>query len=115
MDKAVLLADVLRRNALRRQAQLPLLDVRAELEHACMVAQLQDYRAFQDAHKDVLDRIRADVLAELRQRYGPEFPDGFGSRLMLAIRVDERFARYAQTQGMRKPSHGRNAVSYGGR
>src|SRR3569833_547859 len=91
MDKAVHLADILRRNALRRQAQLPLLDVRTELAHACEAAQLHEYQAFQEAHRDVLDRIRADVLAELRQQHGPDFPNDIDSRLLLAKEFEEWF------------------------
>ena len=46
MDQAAILAEVYRRNALRKQAGLPLLDVREEVNKAIDLARLHEWHEF---------------------------------------------------------------------
>ena len=114
MDKSVLLADIFQRNAVRRQANLPLLDVRAELQRAVTAAQQQDWNAFCAAHREKRDQIEAAVLAELRLYNGPHFPASSSSRLAVAKLTNEQFERFAASLGVHKPIV-RDTVSYGAR
>jgi hypothetical protein len=69
MDRAAIFTEITQRNDLRRKAQLPLLDVHAEMAHAVSHAALHEYYEFCDPHRDKLDEFRAEVLAEFRKTY----------------------------------------------
>ncbi len=66
VDRAAIFSNILQRNALRREAKLPLLNVRAvcdrEVEHA-------RWRAYVEQH---LDQTRSRIAAEFEQRVGRE-------------------------------------------
>ena len=66
VDRAAIFSSILARNALRRGAQLPQLDVRAtferEVEHALWIEHVERHHA----------EVRAQVLDDLRQRFGRE-------------------------------------------
>ncbi|WHQ69527.1 hypothetical protein [Methylorubrum extorquens] len=66
-DRGAIFSDILRRQALRRESQLPLLNVRAEYERAVEEAR---WRAHVEKNGEA---IRAQVLAELRAKNGPQF------------------------------------------
>lgn len=112
MDKAALLAVVLQRNAVRRQANLPPLDVRTELDRAVSVAQQKEWDAFSAAHQDKRDQIEAAVLAELRQQHGPHFPVSTSSQMAVAVLTNQRFEAFAASLGVHKPPV-RDAIVYG--
>lgn len=78
-DRGAIFSDLLRRQALRREAQLPLLNVRAEYERAVEQAR---WRAHVATYGDA---IRAQVLAELRAKNGPQFGGSVGG--MWAVRI----------------------------
>ncbi|WP_456684606.1 hypothetical protein [Bradyrhizobium sp. P5_C11_2] len=67
IDKVSILAGILRRNALRREAQLPLLDVWALYRKE---AAYQRAWALHDAHYPAL---RAEVIVRLATERGPDF------------------------------------------
>lgn len=88
-DRGSILSNILRRQALRREAQLPLLDVGAEYERAVEQARWQ-------AHVETYgDAVRAQVLAELRAKKGPRFGYSIGGlwvvRSLAAKRIREMF------------------------
>jgi hypothetical protein len=60
-----------KRNAVRREAKLPLLNLRAEFDREVEVAAWRDARV---KHADDMARIEHDVLVELRARRGADFP-----------------------------------------
>ena len=66
VDRAAIFADILARNALRRGAQLPQLDVRATFEHEVEQALWREH--VEQHHAEV----RAQVLDDLRKRLGRE-------------------------------------------
>ena len=104
MDKAAILADVYRRNALRRQAGLPLLDVRQEVNKATDLARLHEWYEFVDSKQADVEQIRSEVLAEYRAKIGPEFPNNSFSQMALERNTNRRFKAFAEAQyGVKAP------------
>lgn len=93
-DCGAIFSNILRRQALRREAQLPLLDVRAEYERAVEQAR---WRAHVETYGDA---VRAQVLAELRAKNGPQFGYSIGGlwvvRLLAAKRIRQMFEAMSQ-------------------
>jgi hypothetical protein len=114
VDKAALFTEITERNRLRREAQLPLLDVRAELEHAMAVAALDEYNAFCDQHQDKLQAFRDEVLSEHRAK-NPEFGATRMGMWMVGTVALRRFEAWIkQTYGVTKPQFlPRHAIIYG--
>lgn len=84
IDRAAIFATILHRQALRREALLPLLNVRAEYERA--VGQ-----ALWSAHVDrYYTAVRAGVLEELRARHGPQFGGSVGGLWVVRLLVSKR-------------------------
>ena len=115
MDKVGLLKEILQRNALRKEAQLPLLNVRTELDHACTVATFAEWTAFCAEKKADIERIQAEVLAEMRTKRGAHFPDNSISAIALHREVDRRFEAFAAIHyGVQMPREAaRHPVIYG--
>lgn len=95
VDRAEYFTLICRRNALRREAGLPLLDVRREVEHMASVAY---WRAI---YADHYASVEEEVLAELRAR-NPDWGDSavgrLALRLLTAKRLRERFGPSAPPQ-----------------
>ncbi|OHV17801.1 hypothetical protein BK022_03310 [Methylorubrum extorquens] len=90
-DRGAIFSNILQRQALRREAQLPLLDVRAEYERAIEQARWK-------AHVETYgETIHAQVLAELRTKNGPQFGGSVGGmwavRILASKRLREMFDR----------------------
>lgn len=104
MDKVAIFKEITERNALRKQAQLPLLDVRTEFDHACAVALEAEWRAFCAAMQADIDRIRAEVIAERGGRPVQNWIDNIG----VTHKVDQRFEAYAAIHyGVQRPGEAR--------
>lgn len=84
IDRAATLTSILRRQALRRLAQLPLLNIRAEYERAVEQAH---WRAHVEEHGET---VRAQVFAELRSRHGPQFGYSVGGLWAVRLRTERR-------------------------
>lgn len=90
MDHAAIFANILRRNALRREALLPPLDVRAEYKKAVATAHWREVR---EQHYET---VRAEVVRRLRRTRGANFGNSAGGRwLVEAETTMELAARYA--------------------
>jgi len=115
MDKAATYTEITRRNALRREAGLPALDVTAEYRHAVAQAERVEFQAICDRHRDLWDEMLTTVTQELRAKRGnPSFGNCMGSRITIRVIARERFYAALERQGFKKPSGGmRNAVTYG--
>lgn len=74
VDAASILSSIWKRNALRREARLPLLPVRKTFEHEWERARWQAHLARN------YDRARAEILAERRARYGEGWGLSVGGR-----------------------------------
>lgn len=94
MDKAAIYSELVRRNALRKANGLPLLNLTTEYAHAVAGAAQRGFRALCDRHADEREAIRLEVLAELREKHGPDFGMGFGARWILGRQTHQRFAAY---------------------
>jgi hypothetical protein len=77
MDKAAIFTSLLRRNALRREARLPPIDVRAEYQK-----EVEDAfrREVHDHHHDI---VRAEVVERLREERGPGWDCRGGGRWLI--------------------------------
>lgn len=88
-DRGAILSTILRRQTLRREAQLPLLDVRAEYDRAVEWAR---WKAHVVKHGEI---IRDQVLAELRAKHGSQFGSSIGGlwavRLLTTKRLRDLF------------------------
>lgn len=85
-DRGAIFSDILRRQALRREAQLPLLNVRAEYERAVEQAR---WRAHVETYGEA---IRAQVLAELRAKNGPHFGSSVGGIWAVELLASNRLS-----------------------
>lgn len=116
MDAGEIFTTLTHRNAVRRQAKLPLLDVRAEYDHQMGLAAERDYRAACERFAAERARMREQVLAAFRAVHGPGFGLSSGGRWAVGHETNQRFRRYmSETQGIDAPGHaGRNSIVYGG-
>ena len=114
LDRAAFFTEITKRNEIRRQAQLPLLDVRAEIAHAEALAALKEYDAFCDQYKAKLDEFRAEVLAEERA-IKPTLVTPRGGRLAISVQAQRRFKAWIdETFGITKPAfEPKNSIIYG--
>jgi hypothetical protein len=92
VDRAAIFAELTKRNAVRREARLPLLDLRAEYAHQIWIAKRREYWTACDEHADEREAIRRRVLAEFRAKYGPNFPSTSGGHWAVGLRTNKRFA-----------------------
>lgn len=79
VDRADILARILQRQAIRRDAHLPLLDVPAEYTRAVRQAL---WTRHVERH---YERVRARVVAERRRRHGLEWGLSAGGRWLIEI------------------------------
>ena len=117
MDKAAILSRVLERNALRRAALLPPLDVGLEFRRAVAEAAWQEYERRCGDESEALTRCRDEAVAHFRQKFGPDFdPRDFGGRVVVARETDRRFREHmCALLGGEPPSPPpRHPIAYGG-
>lgn len=100
------------RNALRLEAQLPLLEVSdavAEEQHRDQV------RAFKEAverHQLDYDRIKEQIIHDMRDRYGSDWGKSAGGQWMIFYLTRPRFLKFLTERGNIVPKD-RNIVPYG--
>ncbi|MBD0275471.1 MAG: hypothetical protein ICV73_26520 [Acetobacteraceae bacterium] len=115
LERATIFAELTRRNALRREAGLPLLDLRREFDHEVALARWDEYQAVCDAHADLRAAIQAEVVDELRRKTGRDHRLSAGGRWLIAARTRERFEAALARMGFRRPPlPGKNLTIYGG-
>lgn len=83
IDRSAIFTNILARQALRREARLPLLDVRAEYRRA--VAQAL-WRLHVEKH---LDEVREEILARQRAKHDAQWPSSWGGRMGFSIMVQQ--------------------------
>ncbi len=84
VDRAAVLNSILQRQALRREARLPPLNIRTEYDRAVEQAL---WRAHFEEHGET---VRAQVLAELRVKHGPQFGQSVGGLWAVRLLTDRR-------------------------
>ena len=108
MDKAEIFTELTLRNAVRREAKLPLLDMRVEFDHAVEVTA---WREALVKHADDIARIRQGVLAELRARRGADFPQTVGGQWLVRFEATKRIFALLAERGVHPPTP-RHSVVY---
>lgn len=86
IDRAAILAEIYARNRLRIEAHLPRLDIRHEFDHAVAV---RAWRIHYDRHHD---RLRAEILAQQRAKFGDGWGYSVGGRWAVTL-LTERALR----------------------
>ena len=86
LDRAAIWADVAQRNALRKSAQLPLLDEQKEFDNACQTILSARWQAFRPTKQADYDRIREEVVAERGHPSGSI--GGWGIRMKIGKRFE---------------------------
>jgi hypothetical protein len=79
VDRASVFRELCNRNALRREAHLPLLNVASEYKR---LVDVQKWSYIVEHHYAV---TRAEILAYLRATRGPDFGNSAGGRWMIEI------------------------------
>ena len=80
IDKAAIFEELCRRNQLRREARLPLLDLKVAYRHEVIIAEAKRLRAIRKPYEA---QVRAEILNQYRAIYGPHWPSDSGGRWML--------------------------------
>ena len=70
VDRAAIFSELTKRNAIRREARLPLLDIHAEFVHA---VELAIWKEACEEHADDIARIRDEAVATFIGRTAPTF------------------------------------------
>lgn len=81
IDECAIFLGICNRNSLRREARLPLLDVRVTFEREVRQARWREHVA---RHHDA---VRAKVLREARGTHGPDYPRSAGGQWAVRIRT----------------------------
>jgi hypothetical protein len=108
-----LFTQITQRNALRRQAKLPLLNVRAEMERALNVEAWRQYSLRWAEHADRYRAIVESVMSQHRAEYGPNFGQSWSGRLLLDFKARKIFEAYLARLGINRPESLASVV-YGG-
>ena len=80
VDKSAIFKELCCRNQLRREARLPLLDLKGEYHAAIAAAEAARLRAIREPY---VSQVRAEILDQMRAKYGPHWPSDSGGRWML--------------------------------
>jgi hypothetical protein len=114
-DKAAIFTGITKRNALRKENGLPLLNIRAEFAHEVALADENDFRAFADQHGDEREMIQQQVKADLSVQQGKEFGHTMGGRWAINQETNKRFhAHLREVYGYELPPLAtKHAVIYG--
>ena len=86
MDRAAIWAEIAQRNALRKSAQLPLLDEQREFDNACQTILSARWRAFRATKQADYERIYDEVVAERGHPSGSI--GGWGIRMEIGKRFE---------------------------
>ena len=80
IDRSAIFLNLCHRNQLRREARLPLLDLKGEYLAAIARAEAARLRSIREPFES---QVRAEILSQMRAQYGPAWPNDSGGRWML--------------------------------
>ena len=80
IDRSTIFLNLCLRQKIRREARLPLLDLKAEYRHAIIIAEAKRLRAIRKPYEA---QVRAEILNQYRAIYGPHWPSDSGGCWML--------------------------------
>jgi hypothetical protein len=101
VDKAEIFTELTLRNAVRREAKLPLLDMRVEFDHTVAVT---SWREACVKHADDIARIKKAVIAECRARHGADFPQSVGGNWIVRFEATKRILAMLAERGIHPPT-----------
>jgi hypothetical protein len=110
-DRAQIFTELTKRNALRREAGLPLLKLRAEVEHEVALERWREWEAVCEAHADLRAEISERIRAEYRAK-GRTLQSASG-RALLDLKTEAAFVDEMAKRGHRRPKlPSRNPITY---
>lgn len=109
--KSELFLEATQKNALRKEAGLPLLDIRQEIEKLKGEDYFKLYADLSQTHAATYARIRADVLAAMRAEKGPTFGLSTGGRWAVDAVAARQFRDFLTGLGYPPPTTG--VTAYG--
>jgi hypothetical protein len=109
VDRAAIFAELTERNALRKAAQLPLIDMQAEYQREVERALYNEWR---EQHAEVIEQIREEECAKYRKEYGHEPYGMFNGGLAVGTRSEERVHALMEADGVFSPG-ARHPIIYG--
>ena len=89
IDKAAIFESLCRRNQLRREARLPLLDLKAEYDHSVIIAEAARRRAMRQQYEP---EVRNEIITRMREQHGPHWGKDLGGRYWLGELVRRTIA-----------------------
>jgi len=92
IDRAAIFLNLCVRQKIRREASLPLLDLKAEYDHWVIIAEAARRRAIRAQYEP---EVRNEILSHMRAIHGATWPRDLGSRYYLGALVNRTiFERY---------------------
>ncbi len=92
IDRAAIFLNLCSRNQMRREARLPMLDLKAEYDHEVTIAEAAQRRAIRQQY---VPEVKAEILSRMRAIHGATWPRDLGSRYYLGALVNRTiFERY---------------------
>ncbi len=86
IDRAAIFEDLCRRNQLRREAGLPLLELKSEYAFAIKLAEAAHRRAIRQQY---IPELRDEILETMRRLHGPHWGKDLGGRYWLGALVSK--------------------------
>ena len=91
-----------KRNALRRESNLPLIDIRDEIEKSQNVLDWKNFADVCQQHEAVRNQIEARIKAELAFKGFDCL--SYGGRMLLAFKVEKEFHDFLRGIGVKIPT-----------
>jgi hypothetical protein len=107
VDRSAIFQNLCLRNQLRREAQLPLLDLKTEYDSAIRIAEAALRRAI---GKQYEPQLRAEILDKMRACYGPLWPSDMGGRYLLGALLRKALSMGCEPRHIPREYHPRFQV-----
>jgi hypothetical protein len=89
IDRSAIFLNLCLRQKIRREASLPLLDLKAEYRHAITVAESARVRAIRAQYEP---EVRNEIITLMREKHGPHWGKDLGGRYWLGELVRRTIA-----------------------
>ena len=90
IDRAEIFRVLCVRQKIRREACLPLLDLKAEYDHAVAMAESARLRAIRAQYEP---EVRNEIITQMREKHGPHWGKDLGGRYWLGELVRRTIAQ----------------------
>jgi hypothetical protein len=89
IDRSAIFLSLCVRQKIRREARLPLLDLKAEYDHAVIIAEAAHRRAIRAQYEP---EVRNEIITRMREQHGPHWGKDLGGRYWLGELVRRTIA-----------------------